>query len=600
MWLLWWAGHLTLSFGVVVHIRHSDEMPFKEALMLPVYLPRLVQDPQNIPFKKNRSFFYAKGGVLSVNLTVRDAITPKSDKLPGFQLFYADNSKPAALHEPVGFFNTTSHDYDFSDTAAQTGSTSFRGYRIESTRLRPAATSSKLEGSGKDPLHKALSIPTAIPTDAAVDVFGSLDHGTQLSASLTEEDYLMPTNSNMRNTSMIPPLGSSRYIMLFTAEQWNNLNMTLISSALYDHHWYVSGVSSRTLSSYFKSALRVPIEDSHIQFSYSIPYEANCLLALVNPLGTATMVDGVVKMVNPGENQLSLEDFALRPTVFAALLLNVATSLVLGVLLVTLWRHSRTDLHVLMTINFLIKSIYLLFDWRNLSLFSLYGELDTFSWVLPRMIAKVKDIVSLVLILLLSLGWKVYRRQLTVLEVRFCAGFCVLSFYLGVFEASMGGFQASREILHSLAYLAVIIAIKFNITVLQSYLADTDLGAATARTYQKLQGYRCFRIIFFMFILKPSILLFYKLSFLPEGDEGNWLLVCLDNIIDWCLFVTLLYAFRPFDNFWLFKDLNIEGFGQDDDADDPPQGANENGRAQDNTHFSLGTHFSPLETIHEF
>lgn len=94
----------------------------------------------------------------------------------------------------------------------------------------------------------------------------------------------------------------------------------------------------------------------------------------------------------------------------------------------TTWKHSRTDLHVLMAFNFFIKSIYLLFDWRNLSLFLALGELDTFSWsllpyystlkyitlsrvlsscvcrVLPRMVAKVKDIVSLMLILLLSLG----------------------------------------------------------------------------------------------------------------------------------------------------------------------------------------------------
>lgn len=78
-----------------------------------------------------------------------------------------------------------------------------------------------------------------------------------------------------------------------------------------------------------------------------------------------------------------------------------------------------------------------------------------------------------------------------------------------------------------------------------------------------------------MFILKPSFLLFYKvsqkllpyaqcfaqslylfffkLSFLPDGDQGNWILVNLDNLIDWSLLVVLVYAFSPFDNFWLFK-----------------------------------------------
>lgn len=64
-------------------------------------------------------------------------------------------------------------------------------------------------------------------------------------------------------------------------------------------------------------------------------------------------------------------------------------------------------------------------------------------------------------------------------ETRALAGISVLSFYLGIFEVSMGAFQVSngrfshpsliqaiRYIVHSLAYLVVIVAINFNVALL--------------------------------------------------------------------------------------------------------------------------------------
>lgn len=61
------------AFALIVHVKYTSDKPFKEALLLPVHIPRLVQDPQNILFTRNRFFGFRRGGVLLVNLTVQDA-----------------------------------------------------------------------------------------------------------------------------------------------------------------------------------------------------------------------------------------------------------------------------------------------------------------------------------------------------------------------------------------------------------------------------------------------------------------------------------------------------------------------------------------------
>lgn len=44
-----------------------------------------------------------------------------------------------------------------------------------------------------------------------------------------------------------------------------------------------------------------------------------------------------------------------------------------------------------------------------------------------------------------------------------------------------------------------------------------------------------------------------QLSVLSDDDDEDWILVIVDNLIDWFIMLSLIYAFRPAQNFRLFK-----------------------------------------------
>lgn len=51
-----------------------------------------------------------------------------------------------------------------------------------------------------------------------------------------------------------------------------------------------------------------------------------------------------------------------------------------------------------------------------------------------------------------------------------------------------------------------------------------------------------------------------QLFVLFDKDDEDWILVVIDNIFDWLVMATLIYAFRPTDNFRLFKVRNMQIF----------------------------------------
>eukprot|EP00914_Ancora_sagittata_P026630 GHVO01052387.1.p1 GENE.GHVO01052387.1~~GHVO01052387.1.p1 ORF type:complete len:248 (-),score=21.94 GHVO01052387.1:142-819(-) len=204
---------------------------------------------------------------------------------------------------------------------------------------------------------------------------------------------------------------------------------------------------------------------------------------------------------------------------------------------------------------FALKSAYLLVDASNVSTYSEIGTLSLTRVVLPRLLAKVQDITCLMMFFLLSLGWSVMRRTLTVLELRFASGVCVLSFYLGMFEIGIGGFQLSRYVLHAMTYLCIIVAINFNAAVLTSRLPQLDLTEACGYCYQHVAAFNRFRWIFVAFIMKPSILLFIKLSVVhyTKDDWDIWLLAAVENVIDLSIYIAVLYTFRPVECMGIVK-----------------------------------------------
>lgn len=56
--------------ALVVRLNPTSDDLFAKAILLPVQIPRLLQDPQNVPWNNNRSFGFKKGGELHVDLEV--------------------------------------------------------------------------------------------------------------------------------------------------------------------------------------------------------------------------------------------------------------------------------------------------------------------------------------------------------------------------------------------------------------------------------------------------------------------------------------------------------------------------------------------------
>ncbi|CAD7953956.1 unnamed protein product [Amoebophrya sp. A120] len=87
----------------------------------------------------------------------------------------------------------------------------------------------------------------------------------------------------------------------------------------------------------------------------------------------------------------------------------------------------------------------------------------------PKLFEKIETIVELEILLLFALGWKILRRRLNMTEIRFLLGIGVISFYLAIFEltcqttSTCSGYKLSRDILHSLAFLVIIVAVNFNL-----------------------------------------------------------------------------------------------------------------------------------------
>lgn len=141
-------------------------------------------------------------------------------------------------------------------------------------------------------------------------------------------------------------------------------------------------------------------------------------------------------------------------------------------------------------------------------------------------------------------------------EVRFCAGICVLSFYLGVFEVSMGSMQIPnvvpnaqvfRDILHSLAYICIIVAINFNISWLHNKLSDNGISRVSGLVYQQCDAYKTYRWIFVLFILKPVMLITYKSTQLDDtGYTDDWLYVLVDNLLEFAILMGVIVAYLPF------------------------------------------------------
>jgi len=378
----------------------------------------------------------------------------------------------------------------------------------------------------------AISSRVALPTLDNVWIILAYDIGLAPTANVSVVlDNWLPANNT--------------YLMMLTHAQWSEWHhvdpTTLPGSA---------GSAMGGLNSYLASFWRKDIFD-HAQANFQInaPQNDRYHLGVLNVQQQPLKLNGRIGLVNPGGQQLSLQEEHVPIALIWMAGLFAFTCLALALLLATSWFNGCTAMHLLMFSVILFKSVVLLLQWIDRMEVSRTGKSSVIGDVGWQLLDKVQTILELMMFLLVALGWKFLRNALNVTEIRFAVGISVISFYLGVFEvacttaSTCSGYRLSRYILHSLCYLVVIVAMNFNLQTVHAQMIDAPATVETGKLYQKHNAYRIFRWIFLVFIIAPTVEMFLKVSMMPWDAE--WVYVVLQQVRTWAIYMCVVAAFRP-------------------------------------------------------
>jgi len=332
----------------------------------------------------------------------------------------------------------------------------------------------------------------------------------------------------------------------------NTYVMVLTHSQLYAWQKFLHEPDGRDdiPSSYFGTFWRKGFYDKmEATFKIESAWSDRYTILVMNPMRHKVHLAGSLSLVNPGGEELRLEDKEVPKVLIWASALFATSCAFFGLLLTSLWREGRSAMHVLMILVLLFKSVVLFLNWCDMILVSRTGKhsvLNQYSW---QLLDKVQTILELMMFLLVSLGWKFLRPSLNVTEVRFAVGISVISFYLGIFEvacktpATCNGYKLSRYILHALCYLVVIVAMNFNLQMVQAQISDAPATQEAGKLYQKHRAYRHFRWIFLVFIIAPTVELFVKVSMMPW--YARWAYWLMQHLRTWMIYMFMIAAFRP-------------------------------------------------------
>lgn len=350
------------------------------------------------------------------------------------------------------------------------------------------------------------------------------------------------------------------WIMGFTETQWSRVKQTRIPYLLR------SNVEGVTAHPNLPAVFRLPLNDGihHcLDFQGKLKWTKyqRFYLLLLNPNKQLINLSGTVELCNHAmdrnlhssltmvaEEQVSLVGF-LAFAFLAVSYLPLAYTLDPSL-------ETLTPIHFLLAALTGLKAFYLGLNYIGYRAYAKHGEIGYFIKVIPKFLSRLEDVGMLLILLLIALGWHVYRSSLSLVEWRFYTGVALLSSYLALFEISIGGFQVSRYILAAVVYLCIMVAINFNITLLTSSLMDLPISLRAGKVYRRRRAYTQFRELFVLYIVKPSALLLFSLAVVGEEDAlGLYILPAFDLSIDFVCLAGLMYVFRPITSTSLMKHI---------------------------------------------
>ncbi|KAH8740563.1 hypothetical protein FG386_002145 [Cryptosporidium ryanae] len=373
-----------------------------------------------------------------------------------------------------------------------------------------------------------------------------------------ERNFYIKSKSNNEISSTPGKTVRNVFLLLLNSEQLAALNhstmqdLTLISiSNNYSAHFNVN--------SYIRSMIRIPVQDGKLQFEYKVPYLDRYSLLVVNGDRVPLLIRGNITVNNPEPlNHLPFERRMDKQIVRFMFTLYVLTTVVYIVMIINDQDGNLkiTNLQLISLLLLILKPICLYFDNKNLELFIQYGQIKFTNWFIPRAISRIHETIFIIYLLLISLGWKILRDNLLAIETRLIFGLFVILFYIGLFEVLFGIFQIARYIFNAIVSLCIIVSTNINSTLIQNTISDNSISPRLGILYKKWQSYSIFKWIFTLFIIKPTLLFFWRVFNLQSNGYDDWIYSFLDQFLDFVIIVSVIVIFRPFKIPKLFTQLH--------------------------------------------
>jgi len=289
----------------------------------------------------------------------------------------------------------------------------------------------------------------------------------------------------------------------------------------------------------------------HVRATVNInaPRRDRYYLAIFNAQQKPLVVHGYYSMINPGGEQLMLQEKEELSILMWAASAFLGTCFLFGGLFATTWRRARTSLHLLILIVIFLKALSVFLRWIGKLQVSKDGYESGIVDISWKLMEKVQTIAELLMFLFISLGWKVLRDELNTTEFRFAVFVSAFSLYFGVSEivctteSTCNGYSIGRNVLHTFCYLVVIVAMNLNLHMIHQHISDAPVSIETGKLYQMQIAYRMFRWLFLAFVIAPTGELVLKVSVIPW--YALWMHVLIIQFRTWVVYTCVLMAFRP-------------------------------------------------------
>lgn len=303
-------------------------------------------------------------------------------------------------------------------------------------------------------------------------------------------------------------------------------------------------------NSYLVSAWRQNFaEELSVWFTATSSKRDRYHVGVMNAHKSVIQLQGAINLVQADGNELPVEQQGLVPVLMFTSALYASLAWIMCSVLVTSWRRTRTRIHTIIVLVVLLKGLATLLHWCDLLFVSGTGKTRkcfSLGWLL---VDKVQTMAELMMFLMISLGWKVMRPSLSVTEVRATISVALFSLHLGVAElacstaATCAGYQLGRYILHAICTLVIMVAVNFNLHLIQSQISEAPATVEVGDKYTKRGAYRAFRLVVLSFIMAPTVEVCIKVTCVPW--DAIWVFALVQHLRCLVLYAVVAYFFRP-------------------------------------------------------